>query len=149
MNNPSDPSEEVRRLICEQVPEIGQGKVQIKGIARDQGYRTILAVCSTDAQIDAVGAVVGERGVRLKALIRRLAGEKIEVVRWEETIKEYLSNLIGSARFNRVVVDPESNRVTVFVPSDQISLIGGPHSRRLQLVARLTGRQLIVMGEHR
>ena len=149
MNNPSDSSDEVRRLICEQVPEIDQGTVQVKGIVRDRGYGTIVAVHSTDARIQAVGAVVGERGVRIKTVVKQLNNEKIDVVRWEESIGDYLWNLFSPARISRVVQDPDSNRITIFAPSDQLAPANGRQGRKVQLVARLTGRQLIVMGDDR
>lgn len=149
MNNPSDPSEEVRRLICDQVPEIAQGKVQIKGIVRDRSYGTIVAVHSTDAQLHAVGVVVGERGVRIKAVVKQLNNEKIDVVRWEESTEDFLRNLFYPALVSRVLVDRELNRVTVFAPSDQLALITGARGPRLELITRLVALDQILLSEDR
>ena len=95
MNAQSDESEIVRRLFLAQVPEAAAGVVEFRGIVREPGQRSIVTVASKDPAVDAVGACVGHRGSRIKQIITELAGEKIDIVRWSDSVKEFISNLLA------------------------------------------------------
>ncbi len=131
----------VRRLFELEVSEIADGVVEIKGIAREPGYRTKIAVASTDPKVDPVGACVGMRGMRVKNIVRELSGEKIDIVRWSEDIKTYAINALSPARLSSVEVkDTDGNEIIhVIADADQLSLAIGKRGQNVRLSAKLLG----------
>jgi N utilization substance protein A len=129
----------VRRLFELEVSEIADGTVEIKGIAREAGYRTKIAVVSHDDKVDPVGACVGMRGIRVKNIVRELSGEKIDIVRWHEDIKTFVTNALAPAKLLRVEIDEPLMTVHVVVDTDQLSLAIGKKGQNARLTAKLTG----------
>jgi N utilization substance protein A len=130
----------VRKLFELEVPEISDGTVEIKAIARDPGFRTKIAVSSSSEKVDAVGACVGMRGARVKNVVRELNGEKVDIVRWNEDITAFVTNALSPATLKEVkVVDKEAKRVAVVVDDDQFPLAVGRKGQGTRLVSRLTG----------
>ena len=129
----------VRRLFEVEVSEIADGTVEIKGIAREAGFRSKIAVISKDEKVDPVGACVGMRGIRVKNIVRELSGEKIDIVRWHEDVKTFVSNALAPARLLRVTVDEVLRTVQVVVDNDQLSLAIGKKGQNARLTAKLTG----------
>ena len=134
--------EEVRRLFFEHVPEVSEGSVEIKGIARQSGYCTIVAVHSRTSTVDAVGACVGQRGVHIKTIVRHLAGEKIDVVLWSDSLEHFLKNLFAPATVEGIVFNDAAHSATLFTNFDDKALVMGPDGCRLKLVSRLVGWEL-------
>lgn len=147
MNEPADGSEEVRELFREYVPEIATGVVHIRGIARDRGFRSIVSVSTTGAGVDPIHACVGERGFRIKSIVKRLANELVNVVLWSDSAEEHLKNLLSPAAIKRIVFDHARHRADLYASPDQRSLIIGKQGRHLELVSRLTGWRLTVVDE--
>ena len=131
----------VRRLFELEVSEISDGIVEIKGIAREPGYRTKIAVVSNDSKVDPVGACVGMRGMRVKNIVRELSGEKIDIIRWSEDTKTYVINALSPARLAKVeLVEKDDNRVIhVIADADQLSLAIGKRGQNVRLSAKLVG----------
>jgi len=129
----------VRRLFELEVSEITDGTMEIKGIAREAGYRSKVAVVSHDERVDPVGACVGMRGMRVKNIVRELSGEKIDIVRWSEDIHTLIANALAPARLKHVDVDEETRTVTVTVEADQLSLAIGKRGQNARLTSKLTG----------
>src|SRR5437867_2596218 len=98
MSTPSQDNDEVRRLLSEHVPELADGAVEVKGIARELGRRCIVAVHSSDAKICPVGACVGRRGERIKSMVRALPGDKVDIVRWADSLHDFIQNLLTPAK---------------------------------------------------
>jgi len=128
----------VSRLFELEVPEIASGIVVIKSIAREPGYRTKMAVASTEERIDPIGSCVGQRGTRIMAVINELGGEKIDVIAWNEDPEKFIGNSLSPAKIAAVKIQ-ENNSATVFVPEDQLSLAIGKEGRNVRLAAQLTG----------
>ncbi len=129
----------VRRLFEIEVSEISDGTMDIKGIAREAGYRSKVAVVSHDERVDPVGACVGMRGMRVKNIVRELSGEKIDIVRWSEDIHTLITNALAPARLKHVEADEETRTVTVTVEPDQLSLAIGKRGQNARLTSKLTG----------
>ncbi len=129
----------VRRLFELEVSEITDGTMDIKGIAREAGYRSKVAVVSHDERVDPVGACVGMRGMRVKNIVRELSGEKIDIVRWSEDIHTLIANALAPARLKHVDADEETQTVTVTVDPDQLSLAIGKRGQNARLTSKLTG----------
>ncbi len=132
----------VSRLFELEVPEISSGIVVIKSIAREPGYRTKIAVASTEERIDPIGSLVGQRGTRIMAVINELGGEKIDVILWEEDPQKYIANSLSPAKISEVKIDPPGggkNTALVIVPEDQLSLAIGKDGRNVRLASNLTG----------
>jgi len=129
----------VRKLFALEVAEINDNTVEIKAIAREPGYRTKLAVFSNDQKVDPVGACVGMRGLRVKNIVRELSGEKIDIVRWNEDIKTFVTNELSPAKRLRLTVVEETGTVNVIVASDQLSLAIGKKGQNARLTSKLTG----------
>ena len=130
----------VRRLFELEVSEIADGVVEIKGIAREPGYRTKIAVISHDAKVDPVGACVGMRGIRVKNIVRELSGEKIDIIRWSEDIKTYATNALSPAKLAAVSFDEtQPNLIHVVADADQLSLAIGKRGQNVRLTAKLLG----------
>lgn len=138
----------VRRLFELEVVEISDGTVEIKGIAREAGFRAKVAVLSNDEKVDSVGACVGMRGLRVKNIVRELSGEKIDIVRWSQDIREYVTNALSPARLLRVTVDPANPKlVHVVTDVDQLSLAIGKRGQNVRLTAKLIGCKIDISKE--
>ena len=133
----------VKRLFELNVPEIENGLVEVKSIAREAGSRTKIAVCATEENIDAVGACVGPRGGRVGAVVEELHGEKMDIVVWEEDPARFVSNALSPADVISVTVLPGMTKACrVIVPDDQLSLAIGKEGQNARLAARLTGYKI-------
>lgn len=128
----------VSRLFELEVPEISSGIVVIKSIAREPGFRTKIAVESTEAGIDPIGSCVGQRGTRIMAVINELGGEKIDVIQWQKDPEKYIPSALSPAKIAGVKIE-DKNTATVFVNEDQLSLAIGKDGRNVRLAASLTG----------
>lgn len=138
----------LRRLFQLEVAEIADNTVEIKGIAREAGFRTKIAVVSRDSKVDPVGACVGMRGVRVKNIVRELSGEKIDIVRWSDDIKTYVSNALSPAKLSKVELDPDKPRVIhVTTEADQLSLAIGKRGQNVRLSSKLTGWKIDVQKD--
>ncbi|MBI3919850.1 MAG: transcription termination/antitermination protein NusA [Armatimonadetes bacterium] len=129
----------VRRLFELEVPEIQEGVVELKGVAREAGARTKIAVKTNDENVDPVGACVGHRGSRVQGVVNELNEEKIDIVRWEEDPSKFISNSLSPAKVSSVLRNEEDRSATVIVPDDQQSLAIGRSGQNVRLAARLTG----------
>ena len=134
----------VKKLFVLEVPEIGEGIVEIKFIARNAGERTKIAVFSKDDKVDCVGACVGIRGSRVKNVIEELRGEKIDIVRWSEDIKEFIKAALSPATISMIELDREARRARVLVASDQLSLAIGKKGQNVRLASKLVGWEIDV-----
>ena len=139
----------VQRLFENEVPEIRQGVVEIKAISREAGQRTKIAIHSNDANIDAVGACVGNKGARVNAIVQELNGEKIDIVLWSEDPLEYIAKALSPAKVIRVSAIEGEKVATVVVPDDKLSLAIGRDGQNARLAARLTGWKIDVKSESR
>lgn len=134
----------VRRLFENEVPEIKQGFIQIKSVAREAGQRTKIAIYSEDKNIDAVGACVGMRGARVNAVVQQLGGEKIDIITWSEDPLEYISKALSPATVLKVTAMEGEKVARVIVPDDKLSLAIGRDGQNARLAARLTGWKIDV-----
>ena len=133
-------AEFVRTLFRLEVSEISEGVVEIMGVARDPGYRSKLAVRTHDEKVDPVGACVGLKGARVRNIVRELNGEKIDIVRWSDDIKVYVTQALAPAKLETIEVDPEGrNSVHVTVAPDQYSLAIGKRGQNVRLTSKLVG----------
>lgn len=128
----------IRRLFEQEVPEVSESIIEIKALAREAGYRTKVAVSSIDARVDAVGACVGVRGSRIKNIVDELSGEKIDIVRWNESSQVFIGNALRPAEAHEIALCFELKRATVVVSEDQLSLAIGKRGQNVRLAARLT-----------
>ena len=133
----------VKKLFEEQVPEIAQGIVEVKEVAREAGHRTKIAICSSDARVDAVGACVGNRGARVNAVVEELGGEKIDIILWDENPLAFIFKALSPATVNSVTIRGEKSAMAV-VPDDKLSLAIGRDGQNARLAARLTGWKIDV-----
>ncbi len=129
----------VRRMFELEVPEIYEGIVQIKAIAREASERTKIAVYSNDEKIDCVGACVGMRGSRVKNIVRELKGEKIDIIRWNEDPQEFIAGALSPAKVTSMKIDKEKKSAQVLVADDQLSLAIGKRGQNVRLACKLTG----------
>lgn len=130
----------LKRLFENEVPEIFDGTVEIKSIAREAGDRAKVAVFSAEEGVDPIGTCVGPRGERVQAIVNELNGEKMDIIEWDEDPAKYISNALNPANILDVIFDPENERVcTVVVPDDQLSLAIGKRGQNARLAAHLTG----------
>jgi len=129
----------IKRLFELEVPEVADRIIEVKALAREAGYRTKIAVASIDAKVDAVGACVGIRGSRIKNIVDELGGEKIDIVRWNESSQILIANALRPAEINDIRLCFEFQRATVVVNDDQLSLAIGRRGQNVRLAARLTG----------
>ncbi|MBU0710068.1 MAG: transcription termination factor NusA [Candidatus Omnitrophica bacterium] len=132
----------VKKLFELEVPEIYEGIVEIKSISRYPGERTKLAVCSKNEKVDAVGACVGMRGNRVRNIVNELQGEKIDIVRFSEDIKEYIKASLSPAQVKEIKLEKEKLKAEVIVENDQLSLAIGKHGQNVRLASRLVGWEL-------
>ncbi|MDP6636643.1 MAG: transcription termination factor NusA [Phycisphaerae bacterium] len=135
----------IRSLFDLEVPEVAEGIIEIKALAREAGYRTKVAVNSLDAKVDAVGACVGVRGSRIKNIVEELGGEKIDIVRWNESSKTLIANSLRPAEVSEIALCFELGRATVVVNEDQLSLAIGKRGQNVRLGARLTGWDIDIL----
>ena len=137
----------IKRLFEQEVPEIHDGVVVIKSIAREAGSRSKVAVYSRDPMVDPLGACVGPNGNRVNTIVRELSGEKIDIVVWNEEPAKFISAALSPAEVNRVDVDKEGMTATVIVPDHQLSLAIGKEGQNARLAARLTGYKIDIKSE--
>ncbi|MGG7645331.1 transcription termination factor NusA [Rhodovulum sp. YNF3179] len=130
-----------------EVPEIYDGIIEIKAVARDPGSRAKIAVISYDSGIDPVGACVGMRGSRVQAVVNELQGEKIDIIPWNEDQPTFLVNALQPAEVSKVVLDEEAERIEVVVPDEQLSLAIGRRGQNVRLASQLTGLDIDIMTE--
>ena len=135
----------IRRLFELEVPEIGENIIEIRALAREAGYRTKVAVASFDEKVDPVGACVGVRGSRIKNIVDELGGEKIDIVRWNDSSQVLVSNALMPAKVSEIALCFELGRATVVVDEDQLSLAIGKHGQNVRLAARLTGWDIDIL----
>jgi N utilization substance protein A len=135
----------IRRLFGLEVPEIGERIIEIRALAREAGYRTKVAVVSYDEKVDPVGACVGVRGSRIKNIVDELGGEKIDIVRWNESSQVLVSNALMPAKVSEIALCFELGRATVVVDEEQLSLAIGKHGQNVRLAARLTGWDIDIL----
>ena len=129
------------------MPEIRDGVVEIKSIAREAGSRTKIAVCSNEPDIDPVGACVGVDGVRVNAVVDELRGEKVDIVNWDDNPAYLIENALSPAKVIAVVADEETKEADVIVPDYQLSLAIGKEGQNARLAARLTGYKIDIKSE--
>ncbi len=133
----------VSKLFEIEVPEVSSGQVEIKAISREPGSRTKIAVFSNQEGIDPIGAMVGQRGTRVAAVINNLGGEKIDIVHWDEDIKKFIANGLSPAKVEDVIIK-EGEQAIAVVPEDQLSLAIGKDGQNVRLAAKLTGWKIDV-----
>ncbi|MFA5275795.1 MAG: transcription termination factor NusA [Candidatus Omnitrophota bacterium] len=132
----------VRKLFELEVPEIYEGIVEIKSISRQAGERTKIAVASKNDKVDSVGACVGMRGNRVRNIVNEVQGEKIDIVRYSDDIREYIKAALSPAKVAEIKMDKENNKAVVIVEDDQLSLAIGKHGQNVRLASRLVGWEL-------
>ena len=137
----------LRRLFELEVPEVYDGIVDVRSIAREPGIRSKVAVSSNDDRLDPVGACVGPKGSRVRTVVSELRGERVDVVLWSDDPAKCVAAALSPARVSRVVIDPETNYATVIVPDDQLSLAIGKEGQNARLAARLTGLHIDIKNE--
>lgn len=137
----------IRRLFELEVPEIYDGVVEIRSVAREAGARSKVAVSSLDDRLDPVGACVGPKGSRVRTVVGELRGERVDVVLWSDDPARCVANALSPAKVSRVLVDDENNYATVIVPDDQLSLAIGKEGQNARLAARLTGMHIDIKNE--
>ena len=135
----------VKRLFEEEIPEVDDRTIDIKAIAREAGYRTKMAVVSIDSKVDCVGACVGVRGSRIKNIIEELNGERIDIVRWNESLQILVPNALSPADISDVFTYPRLGRAIVLVQDDQLSLAIGRRGQNVRLASRLVGLDIEIM----
>ncbi|MBP7051486.1 MAG: transcription termination factor NusA [Phycisphaerae bacterium] len=135
----------IRRLFESEVPEIAEGIIEVRALAREAGYRSKVAVMSFDDKVDPVGACVGVRGSRIKNIVDELGGEKIDIVRWNDSSQILVANALMPAKVSEIALCFELGRATVVVEEDQLSLAIGKHGQNVRLAARLTGWDIDIL----
>jgi len=137
----------IEKLFSVEAPEIQNGTVEIKSIAREAGARSKIAVHSNDEHIDPVGSCVGQKGTRVNTITQELGGEKIDIIPWSEDPKEYISNSLSPAKVISINVDENEHKATVEVADDQLSLAIGKGGQNVRLAAKLTGWRIDIKGD--
>lgn len=137
----------VIRMFETEVPEISDGVVEIFSIAREAGSRTKIAVFSRDENVDPVGACVGFKGARVRAIVDELGGEKIDIIVWDKDIRTFIANALSPSKVTRVIVKEKEKTALVVVPDDQLSLAIGKEGQNARLAAKLTGWKIDIKGE--
>ena len=134
-------------LFNQEVPEIYDGVIEIKAVARDPGSRAKIAVLSHDSSIDPVGPCIGMRGSRVQAVVGELQGEKIDIIQWSEDPATFIVNGLAPAEVAKVVLDEEKNKIEVVVPDDQLSLAIGRRGQNVRLASQLSGWDIDILTE--
>ena len=137
----------VQRLFEQEIPEIADGVISFKGIAREPGYRSKVAVSSTDSQVDCVGACVGVRGTRIKSIVDELSGERIDIVRYDEDPQVMIPNALQPAQVSEVILCQMLGRAIVLVQEDQLSLAIGRRGQNVRLASKLCGWDIEIMTQ--
>src|SRR3954468_16139565 len=137
----------VIKLFQLEVSEINDGTIEIKGIAREPGFRTKLAVYTRDEKVDPVGACVGLRGQRVKNIVRELNNEKVDIIRWDPHIRTFITNALAPAKLKNFEVDEANKRVKIITSEDQLSLAIGKRGQNARLTSKLTGWQVDIEAE--
>lgn len=137
----------LKRLFELEVPEIYEGVVEIKSVAREAGFRSKIAVYSRDEEVDPVGSCVGPKGMRVQTVVSELRGEKIDIVRWSEDVEEFVSNALSPAQVIEVITQEEEKVARVIVPDHQLSLAIGIKGQNARLAAKLTGWKIDIKSE--
>lgn len=135
------------RLFSQEVPEIYEGVIQIKSVARDPGSRAKISVTTNDSSLDPVGACVGMKGSRVQAVVNELGGEKIDIVLWSENPATFIVNALAPAEVSKVIIDEDNGKVEVIVPDDQLSLAIGRRGQNVRLASTLCGWKVNIMTE--
>src|SRR5215469_335713 len=135
------------KLFAQEVPEIYDGIVEVKAVARDPGSRAKIAVISRDSSVDPVGACVGMRGSRVQAVVNELQGEKIDIIPWTPDSATFIVNALQPAEVVKVVLDEDSTKIEVVVPDDQLSLAIGRRGQNVRLASQLTGWDIDILTE--
>ena len=135
------------KLFAQEVPEVYDGIIEIKSVARDPGSRAKIGVFSNDSSIDPVGACVGMRGIRVQAVVNELQGEKIDIIKWSPDAATFIVNALAPAEVAKVVLDEEAQRIEVVVPDDQLSLAIGRRGQNVRLASQLTGWDIDILTE--
>src|SRR3954470_142707 len=138
----------VIKLFQLEVSEINDGTIEVKGIAREPGFRTKLAVYTRDEKVDPVGACVGLRGQRVKNIVRELNNEKVDIIRWDPNIRNFITNALAPAQLKNFDIDETRKRVKIWVSEDQLSLALGKRGQNARLTSKLTGWQVDIDAEH-
>ena len=136
----------VKELFDREVPEVGSGAVEIVAIAREAGHRTKLAVKSTQEGVDPVGSCVGQKGIRVQAVINELNGEKVDIIEFDKDLKVYIASALAPAEGLNVEIDEKLRKATITVPEDQLSLAIGKGGQNARLAAKLTGYKIDIKG---
>src|SRR5205823_1924265 len=129
----------VDRVFENEMPEIHERTIEIKAIAREAGYRAKIAVSSVDMKVDCVGACVGVRGSRIKNIVDELSGERIDIVRWNESLQVMIPNALQPVQIDEVFLNPRMGRAIVLVKDDQLSLAIGRRGQNARLASKLVG----------
>jgi N utilization substance protein A len=137
----------VVKLFQLEVSEINDGTIEVKGIAREPGFRTKLAVYSRDEKVDPVGACVGLRGQRVKNIVRELNNEKVDIIKWDPNIRTYITNALAPAKLKNFEIDEANKRVRILVAEDQLSLAIGKRGQNARLTSKLTGWHVDIEAE--
>ena len=132
----------LRKLFELEIPEIAEGLIEIKSVAREAGSRAKIAVYSADKNIDTVGACIGQKGLRIKNIVDELNGEKIDIVEWKESIEEFVSAVLSPAKVNSVELLEDGTTTRVIVDPSQLSLAIGKNGQNARLAAKLTGMRV-------
>jgi N utilization substance protein A len=135
------------KLFAQEVPEIYEGIVEVKGAAREPGGRAKIAVSSHDSDVDPVGACVGMKGTRVQSVVQELRGEKIDIVHWTPDQAEYVCRALAPAKVSKIIIDDDDHEMEVVVPDEQLSLAIGRKGQNVRLAARLTGWKIDVRSE--
>ena len=136
----------IKGLFEMEVPEISEGMVEIMGVVREPNGRTKISVRTNDREIDAVGACVGMRGMRVQSIVQELRGEKIDIVEYSEDPETYLKNALSPAKVSRVIINPDEKQITVIVAEDQMSLAIGKKGQNVRLAAKLVRWKVDIKG---
>jgi len=138
----------VIKLFQLEVSEISDGTIEVKGIAREAGFRTKLAVWTRDEKVDPVGACVGLRGQRVKNVVRELNNEKVDIIRWDSNVRNLITNALAPAKLKAFEIDEAARRVKITTSEDQLSLAIGKRGQNARLTSKLTGWQVDIEAEH-
>ena len=137
----------VKKLFEIEVPEITESIVEVRSISREAGERTKIAVSSKDEKIDAVGACVGMRGQRVKDIVKELQGERVDIVRWSDDVKEYVKAALSPAEIKEIKIDKANKKINLILPDDQLSIGIGKHGQNVRLASKLMGWEIDIKGK--
>lgn len=137
----------VQEIFKQEIPEIRDGVIEIKGLAREAGFRSKVAVFTSDSSIDPIGSCIGQRGSRINTIIEELGGEKIDVIQYSDNSEQYISKALSPAKILQVTLNEEDKSAEVLVISDQFSLAIGRNGQNVRLASQLTGWKINVKEE--